>query len=159
MEARFTFRRLSYPSPLVTTPGGGYNLPQMHQRILCPGLALIIGFVLSLSGCAIVTKAPPVANAGPDLVVHAGETVSFDGSSSVDLDGGQIVYYHWRTTAAPEGRETEVDRVLREGENAALWTSDSPIGAEDLGEWVIELTVTDDEGQSATDDMKLFVVP
>ena len=131
----------------------------MHQRILCPGLALIIGFVLSLSGCAIVTKAPPVANAGSDTIVHVRETVSFDGSSSVDLDGGRIVYYHWRITAGPEGRETEEDRVLREGEDAAVWTTDSPIGEEDLGEWVIELTVTDDEGQSATDDMKLAVVP
>ena len=143
----------------MTTPGGGYNLHQMHQRILCPGLALIFGLTLSLSGCAIATKAPPVANAGPDIVVHVGETVSFDGSSSVDLDGGQIVYYQWRITAAPEGRETEVDRVLREGENAAVWTTESPILEEDLGEWVMELTVTDDEGQSATDDMKLFVVP
>jgi hypothetical protein len=131
----------------------------MHQRILCPGLALTIAFVLSLSGCALATKAPPVANAGPDLVVRVGETVSFDGSSSVDLDGGRIVYYHWSVTRAPEGREVEVDQVLGEGEDAALWTSDSPIGAEDLGEWVIELTVTDDEGQSATDDMKLTVVP
>ena len=119
----------------------------------------MFGFVLALSGCALATKAPPVANAGPDIVVRVGEVVSFDGSLSIDLDGGQIVYYHWRTTAAPEGRETEVDRVLQEGEDAAVWTTVSPIGEEDLGEWVIELTVTDDEGQSATDDMKLTVVP
>ena len=159
MEARFSFRRLSYRSPLVTTPGGGYNLHQMHQRILCPALALIFGLTLSLSGCALATKAPPVANAGPDIVVRVGQTVSFDGSSSVDLDGGQIVYYHWRITAAPEGRETEVDRVLREGDDAAVWTTEWLTGEEDLGEWVIELTVTDDEGQSATDDMILTVVP
>ena len=119
----------------------------------------MIGLALTLAGCAIVTKAPPVANAGPDAIVHVGEVVSFDGSLSIDLDGGQIVYYHWRITAAPEGRETEVDRVLREGEDAAVWTTEWLTGEEDSGEWVIELTVTDDEGQSATDDMKLTVVP
>ncbi len=119
----------------------------------------MIGLALTLAGCAIVTKAPPVANAGPDAIVHVGEVASFDGSLSIDLDGGQIVYYHWRATAAPEGRETEVDRVLREGEDAAVWTTEWLTGEEDSGEWVIELTVTDDEGQSATDDMKLTVVP
>jgi hypothetical protein len=100
-----------------------------------------------------------MANAGPDMTVRVGDTVSFDGSSSVDLDGGQIVYYHWRVTHTPEGRETEVDRVLREGAVAAAWTTDWITTEEDLGEWVIELTATDDEGQSATDDMKLTIVP
>ena len=122
-------------------------------------MALLIGLTLALMGCGIATKAPPVANAGPDAVVRIGETVSFDGSSSVDLDGGRIVYYHWRVTAAPEGRETEVDCVLKEGEDAAIWTTDWIASDEDVGEWMIELTVTDDEGRSATDDMKLTIVP
>ena len=115
--------------------------------------------VLTLTGCALATKAPPVANAGPDIIAHVGETASFDGSLSVDLDGGKIVYYHWSITAAPEGRQDEVGRVLQQGQDAAVWTTESALANEDVGEWVIELTVTDDEGQSATDDMKLTVVP
>jgi hypothetical protein len=111
-----------------------------------------------LTGCALITKAPPIANAGPDVTVRIGERVSHDGSGSVDLDGGRIVYYKWYVTVAPEGREDQVGQVLREGPNAATWTSDSPVGEQDLGEWVIELWVTDDEGQSATDDMTLKVI-
>jgi hypothetical protein len=131
----------------------------MHLRTAVSTLALLIGLTLALMGCGIVTRAPPVANAGPDAVVRIGGTVSLDGSSSVDLDGGRIVYYHWRVTHTPERREGEVDRVLREGEDAAVWTTHWIASEEDVGEWVIELTVTDDEGQSATDDMILTIVP
>jgi hypothetical protein len=112
-----------------------------------------------LAGCAIATKAPPVAKAGPDVVVHVGEGLSCDGSSSVDLDGGKIVYYQWRIAAAPEGRQDEVGRILREGQDAATCPPDLLFNSEDLGEWTIELKVTDDEGQSATDDLVVTVVP
>jgi len=114
--------------------------------------------VLTLTGCALATKAPPRAYAGPDVSARVGQTVPFDGSLSVDLDGGEIVYYQWKVTAAPEGREEEIGRVLREGEDAAVWTTESPLANEDVGEWVIELKVTDDEGQSATDEMVLTVI-
>jgi hypothetical protein len=145
-------------SRLVAQRAGGYNPPQMlirHSRLL---RSLVIAAVLTLSGCALATKAPPRAYAGPDITVHLGETVSFDGSQSVDLDGGRIVYYQWRVAAAPEGREDEVGRVLHEGEDAAS-TTDTPMQEEDLGQWIIELKVTDEEGQSATDDLTLTVVP
>jgi hypothetical protein len=112
-----------------------------------------------LTGCSLATKAPPRAYAGPDIFASVGETVSFDGSESVDLDGGQIVFYQWKVTAAPEGREAEVGRVLREGHDAAVWTMESALTSEDVGEWVIELLVTDDEGQSATDDLLMTVLP
>jgi hypothetical protein len=112
-----------------------------------------------LTGCALATKAPPVANAGPDVSARVGQTVSFDGTQSVNLDGGQIVYYQWKVTAAPEGREAEIGRVLRKGEDAAVWTTESALSNEDVGEWVIELKVTDDEGQSATDDLVMTVLP
>ena len=122
-------------------------------------LHLLMVLATTLAGCALATKAPPVANAGPDIIAHVGETVSYDGSLSVDLDGGEIVYYQWKVTAAPEGREEEIGRVLREGEDAAVWTTESALTDEDIGEWVIELKVTDDEGQSATDDLVMTVLP
>ena len=131
----------------------------MQPRIAGPILVLTIGLGVVLAGCALATKAPPVANAGPDIIAHVGETVSYDGSLSVDLDGGKIAYYHWSIRVAPEGLQDEVGRVLREGEDAAVWTTESALANEDVGEWVIELKVTDDEGQSATDEMMLTVIP
>ena len=126
----------------------------MRSRI--PSFLILLAALLS--GCALATKAPPVANAGPDVTVRIGERASYDGSGSLDLDGGQVVYYHWRIAGAPEGREDEIGKVLREGATAAIWTSDTAATQEDLGEWLIELKVTDDEGQSATDDMTVTVV-
>jgi hypothetical protein len=131
----------------------------MQLRGVTAILALTMLLGAGLSGCALATKAPPRAYAGPDILVHVGGTVSYDGSLSVDLDGGHVVYYQWRITAAPEGREDQIGRVLREGEDAATWTTETPVQEEDLGEWTIELKVTDDEGQSATDDLILTVAP
>jgi hypothetical protein len=126
-------------------------------------LARIFAFTIfagsALTGCALITKAPPRANAGSDLIVHVGEMVLCDGSLSIDLDGGKIIYYHWRITAVPEGREEEVGRVLHEGEDAVSCPTDLLLSSEDVGEWIIELRVTDDEGQSATDDLSLTVIP
>jgi hypothetical protein len=131
----------------------------MRLRNLAPILAFSILGGAALTGCALATKAPPLANAGSDLIVHVGEMVSCDGSLSIDLDGGKIIYYHWRITATPEGREEEVGRVLHEGEDAVSCPTDLLPGSEDVGEWIIELRVTDDEGQSATDDLSLTVIP
>ncbi len=130
----------------------------MKTRLVRRALPLLMVLAAILTGCALITKAPPVANAGPDVTVRIGERVPYDGSESVDLDGGKIVYYKWYVTAAPEGREDQVGQVLRQGPDAATWTSDRPVAEEDLGEWLIELWVTDDEGQSATDDVTLKVI-
>jgi hypothetical protein len=126
----------------------------MRSRI--PLLAILLA--LALTGCALVTKAPPRAYAGPDMTVRIGETVTYDGSQSVDLNGGRITYYKWYIMGAPEGREDQIGVVIQEGEDTVIWTTASPVGEEDLGEWVIELKVTDDEGQSATDDLILIVI-
>jgi hypothetical protein len=123
-----------------------------------PMLPLLIALALVVTGCALATKAPPVANAGPDLTAKVGETVYYDGSKSGDLDGGRIVYYKWYIMGAPEGREDQIGVVIREGEDAGTWTTNSPFAEEDLGQWTIELRVTDDEGQSATDDLMLTVI-
>ena len=131
----------------------------MRLRKLTQILAFAVLGGATLAGCALVTKAPPRAHAGPDVLIHVGEPFSCNGSSSVDLDGGKIVYYHWRITATPEGREEEVGRVLHEGEDAVSCSADFLAQEEDMGEWVVELKVTDDEGQSATDDMMLTVDP
>jgi len=51
----------------------------------------------SISQCmgVLVINSPPVADAGHDRVVSAGEKISFDASGSFDPDG-QIIRYTWR---------------------------------------------------------------
>ncbi len=86
----------------------------------------------------------PIANAGSDQIVAdsdsvAGESVTLDGSQSSDSDGN-IVSYSW----AIDGTE------IATGINPSLQLSD--------GAHTITLTVTDDEGATASDDVLITVV-
>ncbi len=86
--------------------------------------------------------APPVADAGEDILADADELVVLDASASYDPDG-QIVLYTW--TALPEGI------VLYTGQDPTFATS--AIGRV---EEVMKLTVTDNRGGTAEDTMSIF---
>ncbi|HIE75304.1 MAG TPA: hypothetical protein EYP93_03655 [Gammaproteobacteria bacterium] len=88
---------------------------------------------------------PPVAAAGPDQSIvdsdsSGAEPVSFNGSTSTDVDG-IIVIFEWR-----EG-------VSLLGSGSTLSTS-LP-----LGDHLVTLTVVDDSGASATDTVLIQVLP
>jgi hypothetical protein len=88
---------------------------------------------------------PPVANAGTDQTVTDGdnngsEVVSLDGSASSDSDGN-IVSYVWSDT------------------NGQIATGVSPQVQFAVGTHNVTLTVTDDQGAAATDDMVITVNP
>lgn len=85
----------------------------------------------------------PVADAGPDQTVSdsdgvAGESVTLDGSGSSDPDGS-IVSYEW----------TEGTTSLGSGETLPVDLGD--------GTHTITLTVTDDDGATASDDVVITV--
>jgi PKD repeat protein len=82
----------------------------------------------------------PIADAGPDLTVGIGEAAMLDGSGSLDPDG-RLVRHAW--TLGDGGRAT--------GERAAHTYNVE-------GRFVVELTVTDDGGLSATDTATVTVV-
>ncbi|MBV7297592.1 glycosyl hydrolase family 18 protein [Enterovibrio paralichthyis] len=87
-----------------------------------------------------VNKAP-TANAGSDVTVNAAGTVALSGSLSSDSDG-RIVSYSWKQTAGPA--------VSLTGANAVSASADIPAVAVDT-RFVFSLTVTDDDGATATD--------
>ena len=75
---------------------------------------------------------PPVANPGGPYSASVGEPVLFDGSGSIDPDGGAIVAYDWGFGDGNSGT----------GENPSnIYTSD--------GIFPVTLTVTDDMGQTS----------
>ncbi|MFQ6000913.1 MAG: hypothetical protein ACE5LG_04510 [Anaerolineae bacterium] len=113
---------------------------------------LVITFLLA--GCSLATKVPPVANAGPDVTVHIGQPIFLDGSLSYDPDGGRIVRYDWQIVGTPEGREERRGEMLIEGNQEPVWIARE----EDLGQWIIRLQATDDEGDIATDDLVVTII-
>ena len=80
----------------------------------------------------------PVANAGDDQAVVDGSAVNFDGSGSADADG-TIVSYIWAT---------EDDTVI--ATTATFSKSDFTVGSH-----TITLTVTDDDGETGSDEVTI----
>jgi PKD repeat protein len=83
---------------------------------------------------------PPVAEAGPDQTVPVGTNVTLDASGSYDSDG-TITKYEW----------------IEAGTNATLSESVSFEHLFSRGVHRIMLTVTDDDGASATDEVVVTV--
>lgn len=94
---------------------------------------------------AIDANERPVADAGPDQAVAAGDTVTLDGSGSNDTDG-TIVSYAWQQiNATPVGLSDAT---------ATMPTFTAPDANLDI---VFELTVTDDDGAVSRDRVTISV--
>ncbi|MEM4662909.1 MAG: PKD domain-containing protein, partial [Candidatus Diapherotrites archaeon] len=83
----------------------------------------------------VVVKMPPVAiiNANPRVLLNAPYTTNLDGSLSYDPDGGSIVAYEW-----------DINGTIVSNQPKFTHTFPSE------GQYVVKLTVTDDEGQQAS---------
>jgi len=80
---------------------------------------------------------PPEADAGPDVSVDEGETVTFDGTGSTDNVG--IVNYTWEFTI--------------EGETVTLYGESPSHQFDEAGTYEVTLTVKDDAGNEDSDTM------
>ncbi len=90
----------------------------------------------------IRVNAPPVADAGSDVTVSAGETVTFNASDSTD-DSGDIESYVWTFTY--DGQERQL-------------TGESPTFTFEIaGVYIVTLEVTDAGGLTDTDTMTVTV--
>jgi len=84
----------------------------------------------------------PTADAGDDLTANVGEELTLNGSMSSDPDGS-IVFWVWRSLSDPQ------KPIIAEGEYAT-------VKAHGYAQELVELTVTDNKGGSATDTMKII---
>ena len=89
----------------------------------------------------------PVANAGVDFVVNQGHVGLLDGAMSYDLDGS-IVSYTWLQTSGPA--------VSLTSQTSATTSFTAPLVAVE-SVLVFELTVTDNEGATASDTVNVTV--
>ena len=90
---------------------------------------------------AIPANTMPVADAGEDQTVTAGESVMLDGSGSSDEDGDSLTY-SWTLTSVPEDSNAEL---------SAADTAMPSFSADVAGEYVAELIVNDGSEDSAPD--------
>lgn len=85
----------------------------------------------------------PAANAGLDETVHAGASVTLDGSSSYDPDENYPLTYSWSILSKPQGSSAEL--------SGADSVNPSFI-ADLLGDYVVQLVATDSAGWSSLPD-------
>ncbi|MFH1569620.1 MAG: PKD domain-containing protein [Gemmatimonadota bacterium] len=116
---------------IVTDPGGASGTDEVR--------VVIMG-----SGPVVPTGGPPLADAGADGAARPGEAAVLDGAGSVDLDGGGLTY-SWIQVSGP----ALVGILQADGARARVILPTE-------GVYVFRLTVTDDEGSSAVDEVRLI---
>jgi hypothetical protein len=85
----------------------------------------------------------PVADAGPDQVITAGETVTLDGSGSTDPDGQvSALTFTWSLTSKPS--QSSANLLSTSGQQVDLKTDES-------GFYEAQLEVEDKDGATSTD--------
>ena len=84
-------------------------------------------------------KYPPVADAGPDIVVDANETVALNASGCYDPDGN-ITDYLWSDGEVVLGNNTSLEKIF------------------DIGSHTIVLSVTDNDGLKGNDTVNVTVI-
>ncbi|PWK52944.1 PKD domain-containing protein [Pleionea mediterranea] len=96
----------------------------------------------------VVDYQPPVANAGDDQTVDAGDRVVLDFSNSYDPDGGSINM----NISTISGGYVQ----LEQGSQSGTLEFTAPDVSSDTT-YVFRLNITDDEGDTATDDVAITV--
>ena len=119
------------------------------------GIAAIVAVLLLLAGCGggddaedTPANRSPSANAGPDQTVDAGSTVTLEGSGS-DTDG-VIASHQWAQTAGP------AVSLSNAGQASASFVAPEVDAVVTL---TFRLTVTDDDGATASDEVSVTVQP
>ncbi len=115
-------------------------------------LSVSDGFHPTVTEEAIITVTPPVgsppeANAGADQTVNVNTTVNLDGSASSDPDGDALTY-NWAIASNPVGNTATI--TDKDKEKASFQPDKT-------GNYVIELTVTDETGKSDKDNVTITV--
>jgi hypothetical protein len=105
------------------------------------------GNATSLEGREQLKLIPPIADAGSDLVVNEGSSISLNASESNDPDG-IILSYIWKQNPHP---------LITLGDaETKIWTFTVPNVSSDTT-FTFELTVSDNNGLTATDSTNVLV--
>lgn len=104
----------------------------------------------------LANKTTPVAIAGlanTRVSLQGSGFALLNGGNSYDPDGGEIINYRWSIVDTP--KQELLGSVLYSGPD--ITGPDQHYEKSDIGAWVYELEVTDDEGQKSRDTKIVFV--
>ena len=143
----------------------GEDRKWFRHRNLAIGGEAMKGMVVFLVVCTTVILAstlvacqreePPSADAGADFSLKVGEQPTFDGCASA----GDIVNYKWTIITCPEACAADEGKVIRETDPNCSFTLEATMVIEEVGLWTIELEVSDSEGNTSRDSVRVEVSP
>ena len=111
-------------------------------------LSIILGLIVI--GCS---DSPLTADAGEDFSITVGESPNFNGCNSA----GNINNYRWTIVEAPAAMAGDVGKVIRDVDANCSFTLEAAMGLQEVGEWVIELEVSNQSGERHTDQATVTV--
>lgn len=119
------------------------------------GIVALIAVLLSLAGCGggsgedLPVNRPPSANAGEDQTVTAGSRVTLDGSGSSDADD-TLAGYQWTQMS---GTDVSLSNTDQAAVSFVAPQADMTVTL------TFRLTVTDNDGARASDDVSVTIQP
>ncbi len=122
-------------------------------RRLTFGMSAVLAVMLVVGGCG--DSDGPQADAGADISIKVGESPTFDGCGS----GGSIDNYRWVILEAPDIMEGDAGKVIREIEPSCSFTLEAAMEAQEVGTWLVELTVSGPDGATSVDTVTVDVQP
>ena len=125
--------------PTAVTPTLVIDRPGLYiaQLIVNDGTTMSVPDTVSIT----TQNSAPVANAGIDQTVFAGQTVLVDGLQSSDVDGDPLTF-RWSFTSLPLNSAASLANA---GSRVASFVADRP------GNYVVQLIVNDGSADSAPD--------
>ena len=147
---------------LLAAKDPGLNATQLKALVLDNGdpVTALLGYTVTgkrinafnsmqQAGGAVVANQPPTANAGPDQAIRQRTFVRLDGTGSSDADGA-IASYAWTQLSGTS--------VILSGASTAKPTFFAPVlFFSPSAKLTFRLTVTDDDGAKASDDVVVTV--
>lgn len=145
---QFVWQQIAGPTIIVI------NADSSTPSFVAPNAAALLTFKLTVTdndgtstddNVSVAVNLIPIADAGPDITVSTGASVSVDGSESVDPDGSDLLFA-WQQTAG--------DAVIVTGSDSMTIGFTAPEQPQTLQ---FRLTVTDEHGAQKSDIVSIAV--